>query len=798
MFLEFYGLNEQPFGVSPDPRFIYASRTHSKAFKSLSCGVEAGCGFLGLIAGPGMGKTTLVFQLLKQLKKTSRVVFLFQTQCDSCDLLRNLLGGLGLDVARQDIVSMHRKLNQVLVRELLASRRFVLIIDECQNLDDSVLETIRMLSNFETPRTKLMQIILVGQTQLMDKLLSPSLAQLRQRISILSRLEPLTWAETVWYIDHRLQVAGYVGAPLFTPEALEEIWERCKGIPRNINNLCFNALLMGYSEGRRQINSAIVDQVLADLEMNSREPKSLVTQEEPPPLPRAPTIPYPDVFEADLHSNQDDYNDARAVVVEPEANPPEPVTQVPLASVPPPPQRAPFSCARVARGDFSGSKQVHSGDAPDVVSDSSSNLPVSKPQSTQPLAPLQNEQSDPSTVRSEFSGRKQVASASADNVVALFDAIYPAQRTSQTGQPTAPPPQRGPELSHPAVSKGRVGRGAKGALALGLALALTGFLSFYSRGRGSRQLQDAPTPVAADVVTPVPGPQGSTVPAAISTATSRATARPALVQSFLTRTLGLKIGSIVIDPGHGGHDAGAVGPTGLMEKDLCLDVALRLGQIIKLRLPGTEVIFTRTDDTFIPLEKRTNIANEKKADLFLSIHANSSPFDAARGVETYYLNLKSSPEGLGVAARENATAQETVSDLGELVTKIARIEKIKESREFAEDIQNSLSRRVRPSARSARNGGVHRAPFVVLSGANMPSVLTEISFLSNSSDEQLLMKAEYRERLAEGLYQGVASYLQSLNSITYNLPGRSSAAGRSSAGALTAESAAVGQSRNQR
>jgi N-acetylmuramoyl-L-alanine amidase len=270
------------------------------------------------------------------------------------------------------------------------------------------------------------------------------------------------------------------------------------------------------------------------------------------------------------------------------------------------------------------------------------------------------------------------------------------------------------------------------------------------------------------------------------------------VQSFLTRTLGLKIGSIVIDPGHGGHDAGAVGPTGLMEKDLCLDVALRLGQIIKLRLPGTEVIFTRTDDTFIPLEKRTNIANEKKADLFLSIHANSSPYDAARGVETYYLNLKSSPEGLGVAARENATAQETVSDLGELVKKIARIEKIKESREFAEDIQNSLSRRVRPSARSARNGGVHRAPFVVLSGANMPSVLTEISFLSNSSDEQLLMKAEYRERLAEGLYQGVASYLQSLNSITYNLPGRSSAAGRSSADALSAESAAVGQSRNQR
>src|SRR5438445_3057060 len=269
MFLEFYGLNEKPFGVTPDPRFIYPSRTYSKAFNSLSCGIEAGRGFQALIAKPGMGKTTLVFQLLKQLKKTSRAVFLFETQGDSCDLLRYLLGGLGLDVARQDIVSMHRKLNQVLVRELLASRRFVLIIDECQNLDDSVLKTIRMLSNFETPRTKLMQIILVGQTQLMDKLLSPSLAQLRQRISILSRLEPLTWAETVWYIEHRLQVAGYVGAALFTPEALEEIWERCDGIPRNINNLCFNTLLMGCGEGRKQIDPAIVAQVLANLEMNS-------------------------------------------------------------------------------------------------------------------------------------------------------------------------------------------------------------------------------------------------------------------------------------------------------------------------------------------------------------------------------------------------------------------------------------------------------------------------------------------------------------------------------------------------
>src|SRR5438270_3776 len=270
MFLEFYGLKEQPFGVTPDPRFICPSRTHSKAFNSLSRGLEAGCGFLALISRPGMGKTTLVFQLLNQLNQTSHAVFLFQTQCDSRELLRNVLSGLGLDAAGQDIVSMHERLNQVLARELLAGRRLVLIIDECQNLDNSVLETVRLLSDFETPQTKLMQIILVGQTQLAEKLLSPSLAQLRQRISILSHLEPLTWAETVWYIEHRLQVAGYVGAPLFTPGALEQIWEHCEGTPRNINNLCFNALLAGYDAGRKQIDCAIVDQVLADLGMNSR------------------------------------------------------------------------------------------------------------------------------------------------------------------------------------------------------------------------------------------------------------------------------------------------------------------------------------------------------------------------------------------------------------------------------------------------------------------------------------------------------------------------------------------------
>ncbi len=261
-------------------------------------------------------------------------------------------------------------------------------------------------------------------------------------------------------------------------------------------------------------------------------------------------------------------------------------------------------------------------------------------------------------------------------------------------------------------------------------------------------------------------------------------------QSTLTRALGLKISRIVIDAGHGGHDTGTIGPTGLMEKDLCLDVALRLGKIIQQRLPGAEVVFTRADDTFIPLEERTNIANDVKADLFLSIHANSSRDHAARGIETYYLNLRGSAEAMEVAARENASSQEGVHELQDLVKRIARTEKIDESKEFAEDIQDSLAKRIEKSGRSIRNRGVRKAPFVVLIGADMPSILTEISFLSNPADEKLLKQPEQRQKMAEGLYQGVASYLQSMNSVTVNLPGRPM-------GSRNGPAAPVEQSRNQ-
>jgi N-acetylmuramoyl-L-alanine amidase len=287
----------------------------------------------------------------------------------------------------------------------------------------------------------------------------------------------------------------------------------------------------------------------------------------------------------------------------------------------------------------------------------------------------------------------------------------------------------------------------------------------------------APTTTTTDTATPAVTPATSAMPHPIAKRTTRtaATLRPPSIpepmrdgQASLTRVLGLKVGRIVIDAGHGGHDTGTIGPTGLLEKDLCLDVALRLGALISERLPGAEVIYTRDDDTFIPLEQRTAIATQSKADLFISIHANSSPDPSARGIETYYLNFTNSPSALAAAARENATFDGGVHDLQDLLRKIALNEKIDESREFAEDIQDSLSRRMERTNAAEKNRGVRTAPFAVLIGANIPSVLAEIGFISNPTDEQLMKKEEVRERVAEGLYTGIASYLQSTNSLTDN------------------------------
>ena len=249
--------------------------------------------------------------------------------------------------------------------------------------------------------------------------------------------------------------------------------------------------------------------------------------------------------------------------------------------------------------------------------------------------------------------------------------------------------------------------------------------------------------------------------AAADISVHRTAAPTAEGERSLMRALGLKIGRIVIDPGHGGHDSGTLGAGGIMEKDVVLDVSLRLGKLLHDHL-GAEIVYTRSDDTFIPLETRTAIANQAQADLFLSIHANSSQDESARGVETYYLNFTSQPDALDVAARENAVSDQSVHELSSMVKKITLKDKIDESREFAQDVEASLYDGLQRGNPGLKNRGVKKAPFVVLIGANMPSILTEISFVTNPQDAAELRTGDYRERVAESIYRGVARYAQGL------------------------------------
>jgi len=230
----------------------------------------------------------------------------------------------------------------------------------------------------------------------------------------------------------------------------------------------------------------------------------------------------------------------------------------------------------------------------------------------------------------------------------------------------------------------------------------------------------------------------------------------------LIRTLGLKINRVVIDPGHGGHDQGTEGTRGLLEKEVVLDVALRVGKLVQDHM-GAEVIYTRSDDTFVPLEGRTALANEKKADLFLSIHANSSPYPNISGVETYYLNINGSKDAMDVARRENGPTLNSIFDLQDIVKKIALHDKSEESHEFAKRMEASLYSFSLRNFPGTKDRGVKTAPFIVLIGANMPSVLAEIGFLTNSKEEALLKRSDYRQKLAEALYKGMEKYADSLS-----------------------------------
>jgi general secretion pathway protein A len=286
MFLNYYGLRDQPFGVTPDPRYLYLSSSHREALASLHYGIETKRGFSALVGEPGMGKTSLLLRLLDNLKSSARTAFLFQTDCDPQGFLRGLLKDLGIPGRGKDVARMHEALNKALLEEMHAGRRFVVVVDEAQNLDDKVLESIRLLSNFETPTAKLMHVVLAGQPQLSDRLARPELSQLRQRVGTIIRLVPFSRRETISYIEHRLRLAGYEGDGLFTLEAQSLIVHASHGIPRNVNSLCFQALSLGFATGSRTINGEIVREVLADAEIT---PKS----DRPPANVEFPSIPVP-------------------------------------------------------------------------------------------------------------------------------------------------------------------------------------------------------------------------------------------------------------------------------------------------------------------------------------------------------------------------------------------------------------------------------------------------------------------------------------------------------------------------
>jgi type II secretory pathway predicted ATPase ExeA len=264
--LEFYGLLEHPFGVSPDPRFLYPSSQHREAMASLVFGIESQVGFAALIAEPGAGKTTLLFDILQRYRERASTAFVFNTQCSGPELLRQVVLELqipGGDLER-DPIGLHQ-LFTAFVADHLRTKPVVIIIDEAQNLENSALETLRLLSNFEAADRKLVHIILAGQPQLADKLRHPSLTQLLQRITTVSRLERFSREQMEECIAFRLRVAGFAGPALFSGQAMAKITAASGGVPREINRICINAMQLGFALHQRPIGLEVIEEVLADL-----------------------------------------------------------------------------------------------------------------------------------------------------------------------------------------------------------------------------------------------------------------------------------------------------------------------------------------------------------------------------------------------------------------------------------------------------------------------------------------------------------------------------------------------------
>jgi general secretion pathway protein A len=286
--LEYFGLREQPFGVTPDPRFLYFSPSHREAFASLIYAIETKRGFSALIAEPGMGKTSLLFHLLGKIHPSARTAFLFRPESDQYGLLRSLLTDLGVKTEFESVSQMHETLNRLLLLESRSGRQLVLVIDEAQDLDDSVLESVRLLSNFETTTSKLIHIVLAGQPTLADRLAKPQLVQLRQRISAWAVLDPFTRNECAGYIDHRLRIAGFRGTNFFSDASKQLIASASLGLPRNINNICFACLSLCFANQQQQATTDIVQEVLRDQKLKKTE---RVTTKLPRGISQTPFLP---------------------------------------------------------------------------------------------------------------------------------------------------------------------------------------------------------------------------------------------------------------------------------------------------------------------------------------------------------------------------------------------------------------------------------------------------------------------------------------------------------------------------
>jgi putative secretion ATPase (PEP-CTERM system associated) len=286
MYERFYNLRERPFALSPDPEYLYLSRVHREALDYLRYGLESHAGFTVITGEIGAGKTTLLQSLLQKLDNRTVVARVVNTTLNPRELLEAILMDFGLEAEGRSKPALLRDLGQFLVQQRLADRRPLLVVDEAQNLSTEALEEVRLLSNLETEKSKLLQIVLVGQPNLRDKLASPELEQLRQRIAVSYHLTPLDAADTGAYINYRLEHAALRRPALrFPADAAALIHHRSRGVPRTINVICDAALVFGYAEERHDVDRALIDEVVKELEATSVLPR--VDQPEPMPEPVA-------------------------------------------------------------------------------------------------------------------------------------------------------------------------------------------------------------------------------------------------------------------------------------------------------------------------------------------------------------------------------------------------------------------------------------------------------------------------------------------------------------------------------